>query len=152
MSIDTAAGATIYIGPANTTAVSQSDFEALSYVTIGEVENGGDFGDAYNEVTFTDLSSRRVRKLKGSKNAGNMSLTIGQDTTDSGQTDLSAALDSDSDYAFKVVLDDGAVSGTTYYFRGKVMSTRTSIGDAENVVRLNAEIGINSAIVKIDAV
>jgi hypothetical protein len=156
MAVDTAAGSKFYIGPQDSTADNQSAYEALSYVQVGEVENLGEFGDQFNEVTFTALGDRRVRKIKGSKNAGNLQVTIGHDSADSGQSDLEAALASDEDYAFKVELDDAGTgspsSPTTYYFRGKVMSTAVTPGDAESIVKINAVIGINSDLVTIAAV
>lgn len=156
MAVDTAAGTKFYVGPVNSSANGQSAYEALSYVEVGEVESISEFGDSFNEVTFTALSDRRVRKFKGSKNAGNITVAIGHDSADTGQTNLDTALGSDSDYAFKIELDDAGTgspsSPTTFFFRGKVMSVRTNPGDAENIVRLTAEIAINSDIVKIDAV
>jgi hypothetical protein len=156
MAVDTAAGSKFYIGPVNSTAADSTAYEALSYTLVGEVESIGEFGDQYNPVTFTALDDRRVRKFKGSADAGTISLTIGHDSADTGQTNLDTALASDSDYAFKVTLDDAGTgspsSPTTYYFRGKVMSTRVNPGDAENIVRVSAEVAINSAIVKVDAV
>lgn len=156
MAVDTAAGTKFYIGPVNSVAAGQSAYEALSYTEVGEVESVSEFGDQYNAVTFTALGDRRVRKFKGSADAGTISLTIGHDSADTGQGNLDTALASDSDYAFKVTLDDAGTgspsSPTTFFFRGKVMSTRTNPGDAENIVRISAEIAINSPIVKVDAV
>ena len=156
MAVDTAAGSTIAIGPANSTAASQTDYEALSFTEVGEVENIGEFGDVFNEVNFTALADRRVRKFKGSRNAQNIQVVIGHDSANTGQTDLAAALESDSDFAFRVRLDDpGSGTGaapTTFYFRGKVMGAPITVGDTETIVRINATIGINSDILKINAV
>lgn len=156
MGVQTAAGSSFSIGPQNTSAADQSAYEALTYSLVGEVESISDFGDAYNSVTFTSLNDRRVRKIKGSADAGTITITIGHDSADTGQSDLETALASDEDYAFKVQLDDegtGSPSNdTTFYFRGKVMSARTNPGDAENIVRVTAEVAINSAIVKVAAV
>lgn len=156
MAVDTAAGSKISIGPANSTAASQTDYEALPFTEVGEVENIGEFGDTFNEVNFTALADRRVRKFKGSRNAGNIQLTIGHDSANTGQTDLNAALESDSDFAFRVELDDaGSGTGaapTTFFFRAKVMAAPITVGDTESIVRINATLGINSDILKIDAV
>jgi len=156
MGVDTAAGSNFYIGPANEVAATQSAYEALSYVEVGEVTNISEFGDEANIVSHTALSDRRVRKFKGSYDAGVITLDIGHDSADTGQVNLDTALASDSDYAFKVTADDAGTgspsSPSTYYFRGKVTSVRTTIGNAENIVMLRATIAINSPIIEVAAV
>lgn len=154
--LDTAAGSKFYIGPVNTTAANAAAYAALTYTEVGEVESIGEFGDQSNSVTFTALGDRRVKKFKGSRDAGTITVVIGHDSSDTGQTDLNAAEATDNDYAIKIELDDAGTgspsNNTTFYFRAKVMGVRTNPGDAENVVRITAEIAINSAIVKVNAV
>ena len=156
MAVQTAAGSKLFIGPANSTATTQNDFEALVYVEVGEIEELGEFGDTVNEINFTPLGNRRVGKFKGSFNAGTINLTVGRDPADPGQADLRDALASDSDYAFMVTLNDASEGSpsnpTTIYYRGKVMSYTTNIGNVENIVRSTVAIGINSAIVEVAAV
>lgn len=155
MSIQTAAGAKVFIGPANETADDEAAFSALTYSEIGEVEEIGEFGDQANEIKFAALGNRRVRKLKGSFDAGTLELTVGRDPQDEGQAAIAAALASNSDYAIKIELGDGddGTGGepTTFYFRAKVMSYTSNLGDVENVVRSKISLGINSDIVEIPA-
>lgn len=156
MAVQTAAGSKIFIGPANTTADSQADYEALAYTLVGEVENIGEFGDTFNEITFTSISDRRVRKFKGSKNAGTLSLVVGRDLTDAGQSAMKTARDSDSEYAVMVQQND-VVSGspsnpTTYFFRALVMGFTVDIGEVESIIRANASLGINSDVIEVSAV
>lgn len=152
MAVDTTAGTKISIGPADSTADDATAYGLLSYVEIGEVENMGEFGDASREVTFTALSDRRVRKFKGSRDAGTLSLTIGNDHTNTGQTNLAAAEQTDNEYAFKVEgPDDSGTTPTIYYFRAKVMSFRFVPGDTETIFRTRSDIGINSQIVQVAA-
>lgn len=157
MAVHTSAGSKIFIGPvAGASVDTEAEYEVLSYVQVGEVEDIGAFGDAVNAVTFTSLSDRRVQKLKGSYDAGAFNVTMGLDGDDAGQEDLRDALASDADYAFKVVLNDGSTGSpsqdTTYYFRAKVMSFTTNIGGVENVTRAEASIAINSAIVTVERI
>lgn len=156
MAVQTAAGSKLFIGPANETADDAGAYSILAYVEVGEIEELGEFGDTVNEINFTPLGNRRVGKFKGSFNAGTINLTVGRDPADPGQDDLRDALASDSDYAFMVTLNDAGIgspsSPTTMYFRGKVMSYTTNIGNAENIVRSTVAIGINSAIVEVAAV
>lgn len=156
MTVRTAAGSKIYIGPANETADSEGDFSGLPYTLIGEVEDLGTVGDTAGNTTFTSVGDRRVRKLKTTYDAGTMSITVGHDSADAGQDALLAAFTSDSDYAFKVTLSDGSEGSpsapTTLYFRAKVMSKPYNIGNVENVVRRTFDLAINSEVIEVAAV
>lgn len=160
MTINAAAGAALFIG---TTAIPSiprgkldagqvdaviAEFEADSYIEVGEVEDLGEFGDESEAITFTSLADSRVRKLKGPRDAGTMAIVVGDDMTDEGQVAMNAAEAETFDYNFKVVLNNAVTlggNGSTHYFYGKVMSKRRNVGQANNVVRRNLSIGINSA-------
>lgn len=154
MTISTTAGATISIGPANAVAANEAAYVALTYVDIGEVESLGDFGDTSNLVNFTSLSDARVRKLKGSRDAGELALVVGNDPEDAGQIALQAAEATKFTYAFKVELADMPEPGgtnTVIYFRALVNGANFSVGEADNVVRRNFALPIDSALVVVPA-
>jgi hypothetical protein len=150
MSVNTAAGTRISIGPIVEQELPATDAAAitllggLTYVEIGEVENIGDYGDTVGDVTFASLGDSRTRHLKGLADAGTMDLTIGFDNGDAGQIALVAAQKDRSrwNYAFKVTYEDGL----TDYFLAKVMSLGKTVGGAEDVIRRSASLGINSPI------
>lgn len=148
--IITASGTQVYIGAiASTTIDSIEEFEAISgWAEIGLIESVGEFGDSAQEVTFEEVGAGRVRKLKGSRNAGQMQLTVAHDPTDAGQAAVEAAEQTSDSYAFKVVIPDGPAgySDTIQYFRGKVMSRPMNIGNNNNVVRKTYNVAIDSAI------
>lgn len=157
MTVHTAAGSKLFIGPvAASTVDTANEFAALSFTEVGEIESLGEFGDQAGIVTFTALGDRRVRKFKGSFDAGTITLSLGRDAADSGQSALIAAQASDFDYAFKVELnDEGSNSpqrNTVFYFRGKVVSYSTNIGNANSVVGASAQIAINSPIIEVAAI
>lgn len=155
MSVQTAAGSRIFIGPAVTEAEADSvgEFQALSYTEIGEVENLGAFGDTAGQTTFAALGDRRVRKFKTSYDAGNVEMTVGFDAGDAGQDALVAAFTSDSDFAIKVMANDGSEGSpsepSTFYFRAKVMSKPITIGTVDNVVRRSFTLAINSEVFEV---
>jgi hypothetical protein len=159
MTVNTAAGSRTFIGttaPINEASASSAitSFEADTYNEVGEVEDLGEFGDEATEVTFTALGNRRVRKFKGSLNAGNATMTCGDDPEDVGQQELLQAFDSQLDFNFKVTLNDAlTISGepTVQYFRGKIMSKRRNIGTVDNIVRRTFTVGINSPIYEVAA-
>lgn len=154
MSIFASSGAKLYIGSQNSDPDTVlGTYQADSYVEVGEVENLGDFGDESAEVSFTSLSDGRVRKLKGPRDAGTMTIVVGDDMTDEGQAAMEAAEASPLDYNFKVVLNNAITvggNGSEHYFIGKVMSKRRSVGSATDVTRRNFSVGINSPIVEQD--
>lgn len=155
MSVNTSAQCKLYLGTtaAATTVVA---FEADTYTEVGEIEEIGEFGDAVNAVNFTSLADGRVRKFKGSYDAGELSMTVAFDVDDTGQAALKTALDdtSSDDYSVKITLNDqpsGGSNPTTFFFKGKVMSRRISVSSADNVVRASVTIAINSAVLQKDA-
>lgn len=156
MSIFATAGAKIYIGnplAAKSADFVLGDFAGQSWVQIGWPENMGEFGDESAEITFDAISEQRTQKLKGTRNAGNMALVFGVDSDDEGQIALRAAEATPLDYAFKIEFNDAPAGGTPSerYFIAKVMTAREVLDTTNNVVRLNATLGINSNIVRVQA-
>ena len=160
MTVSTAAGVTFGIGTSasideSSASAAITDFQNDSFDDVGEIESISEFGDSVNPVTFTALADQRVRKFKGSRDAGNMTLTLGFDSANAGQAALKDAADDDTqtDYNFRVVLNDGSAggSGTELYFYGKVMGRPVEVSSVDNIVRATVQIGINSDIYQVDA-
>src|SRR3990172_1283524 len=153
MTVNTAAQSRVFIGTTGQ-AKDVTDYEADSYIEVGEVEDLGEFGDTAEKVTFTALKDRRTRKFKGSFNAGTMTIICGSDPEDVGQDALLAAFLSDFDYNFKVTLNDNitpAGAPSTLFFSGKVMSKSRNVGQVNNVVRQTFMVGINTEILEVTA-
>lgn len=152
------AGARLFIGSplaAQTTDFVEADFAGQSWVAVNWMENIGAFGDEAASVTFDAIEQGRTQKLKGTRNAGDMEVVCGIDYEDAGQIAIRAAEATPNNYAFKVLFNDmpgGGTSGSIRYFIGLVMSARETLDTANNVMKLNATIGINSNIVRINAV
>lgn len=146
MPVNTAAGATFSLGT-TVAADTALEFAADTYVVVGEIENIGEFGDTVAAATFTALANRRVRKFKGTYDAGDMVLGLGLDTGDAGQTALTTALNytGSDDYNCKVELEDGDI----FYFRGKVMSRKITAGAAADIVKASVSIAINSPVLEV---
>lgn len=149
MPVNTAAGARFSIGTKTPMATAVA-YAADTWVEVAEVENLGEFGDQVSSATFTALADRRVRKFKGTYDAGDMTLTLGFDSGDKGQDALNVALkdESSGDYNFKVELEDGDI----FYFAGKVMSRRIATGGAADIVKANVSIAINSEVLEVEPV
>jgi hypothetical protein len=153
MPINTAAGTRLSIGPRLTADLPDTEAAAitllsgLTYVEVGELSNIGDYGDEVGDVTFAALADSRTRHLKGLADAGSVDLSIGFDVGDEGQLALVAAQKDRSqfDYPIKVEYVDGLVD----YFAAKVMSSRKTVGGAEDVIMRTVTIGINSGIYEV---
>jgi hypothetical protein len=150
------AGARLYIGgslAAQTTDFVLGDFSGQSWVAVNWMENIGSFGDEATSITFDAIEQQRTQKLKGTRNAGDMSLVCGIDYEDAGQIAIRAAEATPNNYAFKVQFNDAPQAGTPSerYFIGLVMTAREVLDTANNVMKLNATIGINSNIVRVNA-
>ncbi|MBN6819518.1 iron ABC transporter substrate-binding protein [Methylobacterium organophilum] len=152
--ITTATGAKIFIGPSVLPSTdTEAEYSALTWTEIGLVESLGEFGDQSNTVNFASLNDGRNRKAKGIRDAGDLALTVARDPTDPGQDALIAAEATSNKYAFKVVYPDRLTpTGTDGidYFRALVMSKRSNVGSADNVIRRAFTLGIDSAIVSVD--
>lgn len=150
------AGSRIYIGQtmtAQATDFVESDFNVNSWTEINWVESIGSFGDEATEITFDAINQSRTMKLKGTRNAGNLELVMGDDSDDAGQAALRAAETTPYDYAFRIDFNDQQLGGqpSKRYFIAKVMSAREQLDGANNVVKLNCTLGINSNIVQVAA-
>ncbi len=137
----------VYIGHAVTTTQSDTlgEFQAMTgWDEIGLVQSIGAFGDKSNTVTFASLGDARMRKQKGVRDAGDMTITVAHDPNDSGQAAVETAEADDSAYAIKVVLPDSG--NTVLYFRAFVMSVPIEIGASDNVIKKTYGFAIDSEI------
>ena len=162
--LNTAAGCRLALGTKKPSE-TEAEYKADVYVDIGEIEDIGAFGDTFNSVTFTSLGDGRVRKYKGTADAGDLTLTVGLDNGDAGQRSVKTAHAdrSKGNYNVRITLNDGspgdpaaqppvpAVAPTTFYMGVKVMNNAVAPGNADNVVRRNITLGINTDILEIVA-
>jgi hypothetical protein len=160
MAINTTGGSGLYIG--GTTAIDfttdQSALDAFEAITdwikVGEIEDLGEIGDSSADVTFNALGANRVRHLKGSRDAGTMTVVAGDDPSDVGQQALRAAEKTKFNYNFRIIYEDAADASSTDsvdYFRALVMSARKQNGTADNVMRRTFALGINSPVITVDS-
>lgn len=152
----TAAGSKVYISNASeASAATQTAFEALTYLEVGEIRNVGEFGKEYQDIQTNTINQRQTKHHKGSYDQGELPLDVYFDPDDTGQQELFTALDSDLEWAFKVTLNDasGATGSTptTYYFRGKVFSGRRILNDVNQMVGARFTVRINTDPVEVAA-
>jgi hypothetical protein len=135
MGFETAAGTTLKCAVAAPATFDASGYAALTFVDIGEITNAGEFvGKVYDLVTHSPLSSRGVKKGKGSFNNGQVSPDLAFDFDDAGQVILTTAADSDVDATATLSFEVTTQSGHVVYFQGLVMSNPMTIGENNSVV------------------
>ena len=143
----TSAGTDISIcatAPATYNAVG---FAALTWTSIGEVTELGEFGRVYNIVKLNLLKDRRTVKRKGSYDDGTVAAQMARVPDDAGQTILVAAVNSDSSYSIKVTLQDG----TKFYFSAQISSYTTNVGNVDQITSATVNFEIDNNIIEVPA-
>lgn len=149
MAVSGTTGCKLEIGTNSTALASET-----AWVAVGEIESIGDFADSSTIVRFLSLSDNRVRKAKGTRDAGDVEIVVGFDDDDAGQEDLQDAADDDSNnaYNFRISLNDAptgvAPTPTTFKFSAFVNGFRVRIGSADETVRGVTTLSITTAITK----
>lgn len=142
-------GTKVFIGPV-ATSDDTSTYTALTpWVEIGEVESIGEFGDAAAAINFTSLSKARVRKRKGARDAGDVSIVCANIPDDLGQLAAIAAEGTKFRYAFKIVAADAESEDFTdseFYFGALVMSKRLNVGASNAVNKRTFNLAIDTDI------
>ncbi len=131
----------------------ETDFDTQVWTEIGSLDSIGSFGDTAQAITASIVNEGRDKTIKGTRSAGTMELVAHADYADAGQIALLAAEKSKHDFAFKVEFNDAPEGGTNSQrlFIGKVMSAAEALDQANNTMKLNASVAINSNIVRIAA-
>lgn len=150
MSFFTGSGTNVSLGT-KTPAKTKAECEADTYVRIGEVGSRGPFGDTSSPVTWTSLDDGRTRKAKGTRDAGDMTLSVAYDKGDLGQKAAIAAEADNSplDYNLKVEFANGdpdatpPIANTVVYMPVKVMSFQFQDADSNAVVQAQLSLAIN---------
>lgn len=141
----TSAGTTISIAATLPATYDASAFAALAFTEIGEVSDLGEFGREYNIVKFNPLKDRRTVKRKGSFDDGTVQVQLAKAATDEGQIVLREAVNSDSSYAVKIVLQDG----TTFYLSAQVSSSTVNVGNVDQITSSTFKLEIDNDIIEV---
>ncbi len=127
----------------------QTAYEAMTWQSIGIIEDAGTVGDAAADITFESLETSRVEHFAGPFDAGSERVVCGYLIDDLGQLAVTAALYSRVVYGFKLELADRPsldYTNTIKYYGARVLSDTTNVGNARNVVRKEFTLGINTPI------
>lgn len=133
------AGTTIAIASGEPASWDQTGFVAETYNKIGKIKNAGEFGKKFQLITNQYLSQRGEEKRKGTFNAGTLSIQVDILKGSAGQDMCEEALDSDDDYTFEIVLQNGR----TFWVRGQVTSFPINIGGANDMTGSTITVELN---------
>ncbi len=122
-------------------------FAALTWISIGEVTELGEFGRVYNIVKLNLLKDRRTVKRKGSYDDGTVAAQMARVPDDAGQAILVAAVNSDSSYSIRVTLQDG----TKFYFSAQISSYTTNVGNVDQITSATVNFEIDNNIIEVAA-
>lgn len=120
---------------------------AMTYTTVGEVEDVGSEDATKAVSTFVPVSTGVVTKVPGAIDYGKRTVTIGHLPSDAGQALMKAAFASNNHYSVKLTFPDGEIR----YYDVLVTKFGTSGGKAGEVVRVTSEIDICKAPVVVAA-
>jgi len=141
----TSAGTDISISAALPVTYLAATFAALTWTSIGEVTDLGEFGRVYNVVKLNLLKDRRTVKRKGSYDDGTIAAQMARVPSDAGQTLLTAAVVSDNSYSIKVTLQDG----TIFYFTAQISSYTTNVGSVDQITSATVNFEIDNDIIEV---
>lgn len=159
MTIHATAGLRLFIGgplDQKSTDFVAADFTSEVWVEIGGLDSLGSLGDSSEAVSQAIINEARVKTLKGTRSAGTMEVVAAIDNADAGQLAAIAAEKTPYDYAFKVELNDKPAAGASpkngeRLFIAKVMSASEVFDTANNVMKRNLSLAVNSNIVRVAA-
>jgi hypothetical protein len=144
--IQSLSGATLWLS-----AQRPNTFDAAGYIDsliawslVGQVEDFGTHGMQAQILTFTAVADAVVQKLKGSKDYGDMTMTLGGVPSDVGQALLALASESQNRYSARILypLGDGEVTPESHYFDVLVGSREFNDGSVNNVRKTAVKLSI----------
>ena len=140
MAIGTVAGTAVSISSAAPATFDTTGYAALTWTVVGNIEDGGEHGREYAEVTFNPIDTRGTRKFKGSFNEGSKTLSLAYDSDDAGMVILKTALASDADFSFKVAYPGGDID----YFQAKVLTLTKATGGVDTMRMASVSLSITT--------
>lgn len=138
--INSAAGATLAISASLPATYDAAGYGAttIAYTLVGEVENYGSHGVTATITEFTPIDTSVVAKVKGSKNYGTKSLTLGSIPGNAGQVILKAASESTSRYSVKITYPDTSI----HYMDVLVSKYEQQDGAVNDIQKISCDLAI----------
>jgi len=134
--IESLAGSVLSISAGLPATYDLSGYGALGWTAVGQVENYGNHGVVGAITEFTPVDTAVVAKVKGSKNYGTMSLSIGHMPGDAGQALVKLASESSNRYSIKLLYPDTSI----HYLDALVSKFEYVDGAVNDVQKVNVDL------------
>lgn len=135
--------------------LTQSQYEALTWIEVSNVGNIGESGTQTNLPTYDELATDVTQKGKGISNAGDPTIECARNPTDPGQQALRAMAKTNFNYAFKFEDKDAPDANHTnsvYYNRGLVTGPTRPNGRNEDFILEVFTLALNQREIVVDPV
>jgi hypothetical protein len=138
--VQSLSGATLALSAALPASYDAAGYGATTmvYTLLGAIENFGSHGVTSAVTEFTDVATATVTKVKGAKNYGTKSLSLGSIPSDAGQTLIDAAAESTARYSAKLTYPSGAI----HYMEVLVSKSEFVDGQVNDVQKRNVDLAI----------
>lgn len=145
MTVQINTGTTLGIVQGAPATEDAAGFGALTYVNVGEIESFSEFGNSATLTPFTAVDDKFTKQYVGATAGGTLTLTLGQDMADGGQTILAdATTTTDASYGDDFSAEITFPDGTIIYYVVKIGSYTTNPGDVNAIVRSTVALAINT--------
>jgi len=141
MSIHSVAGTILKISAGVPATFDAAGYAALTYTTVGEITDLGEFGRVYNIIKHNPIATRGTAKRKGSFDEGVLNVKVALDTDDAGQILCKAAAASDSLYAVQIQ----SQGVDKYYMQVQVASFKVMFGTVDNMETASMDMEITTS-------
>jgi hypothetical protein len=134
--------------------LTQTQYEALTWLEVKGVGNFGQTGTEQNTVSYDELAAEVTQKGKGIANAGDPTIECRRIGDDPGQIEMraAAAVTNMNNYAFKYELANTlGTNGTIRYNRGIVTGPIHPNGGNEDFDLENYNLGLNQEQIVVEA-
>lgn len=140
-------GSTLAVVASTTTDMDPSDLAALTWTgAVGNVQSIGPINDTAEDISFATMSDGRMNHVNGTKDIGDVEVTIAYERADAGLTILEAGNNSNTKHTFRIVDSDG----DTYYYEGLIAGLGVVQRDSSTHKHLTFIMRVTSAEVKVD--
>lgn len=133
--------------------LTKSDYEALTWIEVGNVGAVGESGTQTNIPTYDELGTDVTQKGKGISNAGDPTIECARNPTDPGQIALRDAAKTNFNYAFKFEdrdAPDANHTNSVYYNRGLVTGPTRPNGRNEDFILEVFTLALNQREIVVD--
>lgn len=141
----TSATTKLSVAPSLPANYTEAGFELLTgWIDVSEISNLGTFGGTTTVVTHIPIDTSVVVKRAGSKNYGQMSMTLARHSgTDTDE--LVEAFNDRLPRSFRVTLP--SVLGQIDFFTAIVTSIQTNVAGADNILETNVTLELDAEVI-----